>query len=101
MDVQTEQQRCLELGGRKACVSLESDFWECLEQIAEQSGTTVDRLAAEIGRDMDKDELSAVLRVFVLSHFQQKAGWIPSDEANDGIAEPASPYRMLGKRKCH
>jgi predicted DNA-binding ribbon-helix-helix protein len=101
MDLQTEEQRCLELGGRKACVSLEADFWECLDQIAEQSGTTVDRLAAEIGGDADEEELSAALRVFVLAHFQENAGWPTSDASNDGIAERATPYRMLQKKKYH
>jgi predicted DNA-binding ribbon-helix-helix protein len=61
-----EERRCVELDGRKACVSLENDFWDCIEQIAVQRGTTLDHLVAQVVGDTAKDDLSAVLRVFIL-----------------------------------
>jgi predicted DNA-binding ribbon-helix-helix protein len=101
MDWQTEQRRCVELDGRKACVSLESDFWECLEQIAVQCGTTLDRLVAEVGGDADKDDLSAVLRVFVLTHYQRGAGFLPLDADITSVAERAYPDKIPEKQKYH
>jgi predicted DNA-binding ribbon-helix-helix protein len=64
----------LELDGRTACVSLENDFWDCIEQIAMQRGTTLDHLVAQVVGDTAKDDLSAVLRVFVLGHYRQHFG---------------------------
>jgi predicted DNA-binding ribbon-helix-helix protein len=101
MDATNEERRCLELGDRRACVGLESDFWECLEHIAEQSGTTIDRLATAIGGGFEKDELSAALRVFVLTHFRARGGWLGPEGLGEGIAGRASLDKMSKKQKSH
>ena len=59
---------------------LENDFWECIEQIATQRGITIDRLVAQVVGDASKDELSAMLRVFVLSYYRQCLGELSSCE---------------------
>jgi predicted DNA-binding ribbon-helix-helix protein len=101
MNITNEERRCLELGDRRACVGLESDFWECLDLIAEQSGTTVDRLATAIGGGFEKDELSAALRVFVLTHFREGGGWLGPEGLNEDIAGRPSLDKMSKKHKSH
>jgi hypothetical protein len=76
MDRQSEERRCVELDGRKACVSLENG-------------------------DTAKDDLSAVLRVFVLTHFRQHFGGLTTKDSAPAVAEDGVPYRMTEKRQIH
>jgi predicted DNA-binding ribbon-helix-helix protein len=101
MDRQFEERRCVELDGRKACVSLENDFWDCIEQIAVQRGTTLDHLVAQVVGDTAKDDLSAVLRVFVLTHYWQHFGGLTTKVSAPAVAEDGVPYRMTEKRQIH
>jgi predicted DNA-binding ribbon-helix-helix protein len=101
MDRQTEERRCLELDGRKACVSLENDFWECIEEIAGQRGTTIDCLVAQVVGDAAKEDLSGVLRVFVLGQYREYFGLMTTDMSSSAVAEVGSPYRMPEKRQIH
>jgi predicted DNA-binding ribbon-helix-helix protein len=101
MDQQSEERRCVELDGRKACVSLENDFWDCIEQIATQRGTTIDRLVAQVVGDAEREHLSGVLRVFVLAHYREYFGLLPPDVRNSTIAEVGLPYRMPEKWQIH
>jgi predicted DNA-binding ribbon-helix-helix protein len=100
MNVRAEQLRCLELGGGKAYISLEIDFWDCLDNIAERRGTTVDGLATEICVDHDIDNFPATLRVFVLNYFQERSGWQPECQG-DEFAEDRSRYGKSGKQRPH
>lgn len=101
MDQQSEERRCVELDGRKACVRLENDFWDCIEQIAVQRGTTLDHLVAQVVGDTAKDDLSAVLRVFVLGHYRQHFGGLTSEVPAPSVAEDGVPHRMEEKRQIH
>jgi predicted DNA-binding ribbon-helix-helix protein len=101
MDQPSEEQRCVELDGRKACVSLENDFWECIEQIASQRGTTIDRLVAKVVGDTEREDLSGVLRVFVLAHYREYFGLMTTDASSTAFAEDGLPYSMTEKRKIH
>ena len=101
MDRQFEERRCVELNGRKACVSLENDFWDCIEQIAVQRGTTLDHLVAQVVGDTAKDDLSAALRVFVLTHYRQHFGLLTTKDSAPAVAEDGVPYRMTEKRQIH
>lgn len=101
MDRQSEERRCVELDGRKACVSLETDFWECIEQIALQHGTTLNHLVAQVVGDTSKDDLSAVLRVFVLTHYREHFGLLTAKDSAPAVAEDGVPCRMEEKRQIH
>jgi predicted DNA-binding ribbon-helix-helix protein len=101
MDQPSEERRCVDLDGRKACVSLENDFWECIEQIASQRGTTIDRLVAEVVGDTEREHLSGVLRVFVLAHYREYFGLMTTDVSYAAVAEDGLPYSMAEKRKIH
>jgi predicted DNA-binding ribbon-helix-helix protein len=101
MDQPSEKQRCVKLDGRKARVSLENDFWECIEQIASQRGTTIDRLVAQVVGDAEKEDLSGVLRVFVLAHYRHYFGLMTADVSYAAVAEDGLPYSMTEKRKIH
>lgn len=101
MDRQAEERRCLELDGRKASVSLENDFWECIEQIASQCGTTIDRLVAQVVGDTEREELSGVLRVFVLAHYREYSDIATTDLPSTAVAEDGLPFSMGKKRQIH
>lgn len=84
--------------GRKTCVSLENDFWDCIEQIATQRGTSLDRLMAQIFGDAAKEDPSSVLRVFVLAHYREYFGLMTSVVSFTAVAGEGPPYSMAEKR---
>ena len=95
-----DELRCVELNGRKASVSLESDFWECLEQIALRSGITLARLVESIGGDAVKDDLAALLRVFVLAYYQEHGDLQLPGAGESNIIEGVPP-NLSDKRRYH
>jgi predicted DNA-binding ribbon-helix-helix protein len=97
----SEEWRCVELDGRKACVSLENDFWDCIEQIVKQRGTTLDHLVSQVVGDAAKEDFSSVLRVFVLAHYREYFGLMTYDLPLAAVAEDGLPYKMFNKRKRH
>jgi predicted DNA-binding ribbon-helix-helix protein len=101
MDEVFEERRCVELDGRKACVSLENDFWECIEQIAASRGTTFSRLVAQVVGDSAKSELSAILRVFVLAHFRHDAGTLEPDVPESSADADGFASEVSGRKRFH
>lgn len=96
-----DERRCVELNGRKASVSLESDFWECLEQIALRSGTTLAHLVEDIGGDAVKDDLAALLRVFVLTYYQERGNLLLPGAGKLDIIEGVFPPNLPDRRNYH
>jgi predicted DNA-binding ribbon-helix-helix protein len=101
MDRQSEERRCMQLDGGKACVSLASGFWDSIEQIATQRGTTLERLVAQVVGDANKDEMSTMLRVYVLAYYQQDFGYPLLNVSDLAQAEVALPLGMSTKRHLH
>jgi predicted DNA-binding ribbon-helix-helix protein len=60
------------VNSRKTCVSLETEFWHALHQIAEQEHTTVVILVAKIDRPRDTCNLSSAIRLFVFNYFVKR-----------------------------
>jgi predicted DNA-binding ribbon-helix-helix protein len=78
-------------------VSLEYDFWDCIEQIAILRGTTLDRLVAQEVGDAGMEGLFAVLRVFV----SRITGKISEFRCSTFGTPPASRKgRCIGCPKC-
>ena len=81
--------RSVVIGGHKTSVSLESEFWQRLQEIAKWRGSTVSDLVAKIEMECDGSNLSSLVRVFVLNHFyartQAREPFI--DDAGAPIAE--------------
>jgi len=60
----------LTLNGHRTSVSLEPEFWEAFRAIAADSGSALNRLAAEIDADRGDLGLASAIRRFVLRHCQ-------------------------------
>lgn len=67
--------RSLTLRGHRTSVSLEDEFWQAFRQIAEQRGTPLNALAAEIDEARGTETgLASAIRIFVLRHYRDAAG---------------------------
>lgn len=62
--------RSIVINGHKTSVSLESDFWKGLRQIAEIKQTTLSKLIASIDSQRKNGNLSSAIRLFVLGYHQ-------------------------------
>jgi len=65
--------RSIVVAGRKTSVSLEDAFWEGLKEIARARRVTLSDLVGGIDTGREHGNLSSALRLFVLSHYQQRA----------------------------
>ncbi|MCZ4352440.1 ribbon-helix-helix domain-containing protein [Roseovarius aestuarii] len=64
----------LTLHGHRTSVSLEAEFWQAFRDIAAQSGSPINALAARIDAARGPDiGLASAIRVFVLNHYRDKA----------------------------
>ena len=57
--------RSVIVAGHRTSVSLEPEFWNCLKEIAEQRGLSINKLIGEIDRGRSGN-LSSAIRVYVL-----------------------------------
>lgn len=75
------QKRSVTLSGHATSVSLEPEFWEALDAIAQGQGKPVSRLIGEIDRarlahgsdTLTNSGLSSALRVYILKAYRD--GW--------------------------
>ena len=65
--------RTITITGRKTSVSLEDAFWKGLKEIAKTEHRTMTDLVGSIDIQRAHGNLSSALRLFVLSHYQQRA----------------------------
>ena len=63
----------VKLDGQRTSVSLEQVFWTALKDIAQERGETLQYLISSIDADRTSDNLSSVLRVFVLEYYRQRS----------------------------
>jgi predicted DNA-binding ribbon-helix-helix protein len=61
--------RTLYINGRKTNVSLEDGFWKALEEIATAREITVSGLISTIANKQKHENLSSMIRQFVLSYY--------------------------------
>jgi predicted DNA-binding ribbon-helix-helix protein len=67
------------IAGRKASISLEDTFWNCLRETANERGQTLSQLVASIDTDRERANLSSVIRFFVLGPIRTaERDWLPS-----------------------
>lgn len=62
---QTIRKRSVRIAGHATSVSLEQAFWDCLKNIAQSRGVSVNTLISEIDQNRGAN-LSSAIRVFVL-----------------------------------
>src|SRR3974390_2952295 len=75
MNGSTVQKRSIAIRDRKTSVTLESEFWDALKEIAALQRTRVSELVATIdaGRGPAVN-LSSAIRVFLLQHYRRVGG---------------------------
>ena len=82
--------RSVVLRGHKTSVSLESEFWDGLREIAELQKTTLSALLQQIDGDRHNANLSSAIRIFVFEYFRNRAGNKPPPRGHrDWSSEPA------------
>jgi predicted DNA-binding ribbon-helix-helix protein len=62
--------RTVIVSGRKTSVSLENEFWQALDEIAEARGTTRADLVSAINQTRSHANLSSAVRLFVLAYYR-------------------------------
>jgi predicted DNA-binding ribbon-helix-helix protein len=112
--------RSIIIHGQKTSVSLEKEFWEGIQAIAKQRGTTASKLAEEIARHRTTENLSSAIRLFVFNHFCSRAvgqtanssslvakavesralaDLAKSEGARTAMLEIATDYEMMAERR--
>ena len=70
MPLEPPIKRSITIAGHRTSISLEQPFWEALKAIAQQQDTKLAQLVTEIDKKPRNCGLSCVLRVYVLTHYQ-------------------------------
>ena len=92
--------RSININGHKTSISLEDEFWDSLQEIAESRGKPVSHLIASINAERKSTNLSSAVRLFVLGfyrnqHSGQKLVDVALSEAPtlDSLDPPHQPCR--------
>ncbi len=64
--------RSVTVAGHRTSLSLEDEFWQALNQAAEEDGKTLTGLIAELDRSRQQPNLSSAIRVWLLTRYQGK-----------------------------
>jgi len=59
----------LNIRGRKTSISLESEFWDALQEIADEKRLSVTELVRQIDAERKNVNLSSAIRVYVFRHY--------------------------------
>lgn len=65
------KKRSVDIAGHRTSVSIEADFWDALQKIAERRKTSINALIASIDSTREGN-LSSAIRVFVLREAAKK-----------------------------
>lgn len=68
----------LTIAGHRTSISLETPFWDALNEIAAARGQSLSALVAEIDNARISGGLSSAVRVYVLDHFRRASGGAPT-----------------------
>jgi predicted DNA-binding ribbon-helix-helix protein len=64
--------RSVTIAGHRTSISLETDFWQALTDIAAEKKRPLARLIDEVDKREGRDQnLSSALRLFVLAHYRK------------------------------
>lgn len=72
------KKRSISIDGHRTSISLEDDFWDALQEIAQARGLSIQALIAHIeqertagGTDLPSENLSGAVRVMILRYYRQ------------------------------
>lgn len=88
--------RSIFINGQKTSVSLENEFWEALQAIASQKGTTASKLTEDIARHRTTINLSSAIRIFVYNYFRSFESTPTADST--ALRAKAAESRALADR---
>ena len=77
--------RTVIVGTHKTSVSMKSEFWNALKEIATQEGVSLAALVTRIDTDRHHANLSSTIRLYVLDHYRR-------------LADETAPSGSKGKR---
>ena len=63
----------LNIHGRKTSISLETEFWDALQEIADEKRLSVTELVRQIDAERKNVNLSSAIRVYVFKHYHAAA----------------------------
>jgi predicted DNA-binding ribbon-helix-helix protein len=76
----TNFKRSIVLKGHKTSVSLETEFWESLREIASSQKAKLSTLMRQIDEGRHGNNLSSAIRVFVLNHLRAQITGVRTDQ---------------------
>ncbi|MFV0298913.1 MAG: ribbon-helix-helix domain-containing protein [Hyphomicrobiaceae bacterium] len=62
--------RSFTIGGHRTSISLETQFWEALREIARVENTSLSRLVQRIDEQRGASGLSSAVRIWILNYFR-------------------------------
>lgn len=65
--------RSFTIGGHRTSISLESAFWEALQEVAKDQRIPVAQLVQTIDGSRGKSGLSSAVRIWLLGHYRARA----------------------------
>ena len=64
--------RSVNISGHATSISLEEEFWQVLNALAQEQGLSINQLVSQIDEERENDNLSSALRLYVLKALQRK-----------------------------
>ena len=84
------EKRSVVVGGHKTSVSLETEFWNGVKEIAHDRKMTLSEMVSDIDTNRSQGNLSSAIRLFVLDHYRNSnAVTTTSDNAQPRAFAPA------------
>lgn len=83
--------RNVTVSGRRTSLRMEPLLWDSLKEISERENLSINRICSEIDRRRGCANLTAALRVFIISYYRNAMQLSPQGmaEAADGALSPA------------
>jgi predicted DNA-binding ribbon-helix-helix protein len=90
--------RNVTVNGRRTSLRMEPLLWDSLKDIAEREKLTVNQVCSEIDNRRDAANLTAALRVFIISYYRNAATSDPGGFAEEPPPDFAQTESLLLRR---
>jgi predicted DNA-binding ribbon-helix-helix protein len=67
------KKRSVSVAGKKTSISLETEFWDALHELARERSEPLHKIVAAVNADRKSSNLSSTLRVFILQQYRDRA----------------------------
>jgi predicted DNA-binding ribbon-helix-helix protein len=64
--------RSFSIAGHRTSISLETPFWEALNELADAAGLSLAQYVADIDSHRGRTNLSSAVRVHILAHYREQ-----------------------------